>query len=77
MVMKMEFDDEADAAADGSEMGLTARLTKKVKKEPAKDKSKTDMYYMKVEEVGCLWTAAFHVVYVSKKIKINLYILTI
>uniref|UniRef100_A0A8C2BLS4 DNA topoisomerase 2 n=1 Tax=Cyprinus carpio TaxID=7962 RepID=A0A8C2BLS4_CYPCA len=41
VVMKMEFDDDADAAADGSEMGLTARLTKKVKKEPAKEKSKT------------------------------------
>uniref|UniRef100_A0A8C1LTD0 DNA topoisomerase II alpha n=1 Tax=Cyprinus carpio TaxID=7962 RepID=A0A8C1LTD0_CYPCA len=39
VVMKMEFDDDADAAADGSEMGLTARLTKKVKKEPAKEKS--------------------------------------
>ncbi|XP_016378391.1 DNA topoisomerase 2-alpha [Sinocyclocheilus rhinocerous] len=38
VVMKMEFDD-ADAAADSSEMGLTARLTKKVKKEPAKHKS--------------------------------------
>ncbi|XP_056627935.1 DNA topoisomerase 2-alpha [Triplophysa dalaica] len=39
VVMKMEFDDDADAAADGSEMGLTARLTKKIKKEPVKDKS--------------------------------------
>ncbi|XP_026132839.1 DNA topoisomerase 2-alpha [Carassius auratus] len=39
VVMKMEFDDDADAAADGSEMGLTARLTKKIKKEPAKDKT--------------------------------------
>lgn len=38
--MKMEFDDEGDTAADGSEMGLTARLTKKIKKEPVKDKSK-------------------------------------
>lgn len=65
MVMKMEFDDDADAAADGSEMGLTARLTKKVKKEPAKEKSKTGMYCMKIKEVGCLWTAAFHVVEIS------------
>lgn len=40
VVMKMEFDDDADAAAEGSEMGLTARLTKKIKKEPVKDKSK-------------------------------------
>ncbi|XP_077062065.1 DNA topoisomerase 2-alpha [Siphateles boraxobius] len=39
VVMKMEFDDEADVAADGSEIGLTARLTKKIKKEPAKDKN--------------------------------------
>lgn len=38
VVMKMEFDDEADAAADGSEMGLTARLTKKIKKGPVKGK---------------------------------------
>lgn len=66
MVMKMEFDDEADAAADGSQMGLTARLTKKVKKEPAKDKGKIDVYYMKTEEVGCLWTASFHVVEIGK-----------
>lgn len=47
MVMKMEFDDEADTAADGDEIGLTARLTKRIKKEPAKDKSKnTHMCYM-------------------------------
>ncbi|KAL1264057.1 hypothetical protein QQF64_004412 [Cirrhinus molitorella] len=39
VVMKMEFDDEADAAADGSEVGLAARLTKKIKKEPAKNKN--------------------------------------
>lgn len=38
--MKMEFDEDVDAAADGSEVGLAARLTKKIKKEPVKDKSK-------------------------------------
>lgn len=38
LVMKMEFDDEADAAADGTGVGLAARLTKKIKKEPTKDK---------------------------------------
>lgn len=41
MVMKMEFDDEADAAADGTEVGLAARLTKKIKKEPTKVKGST------------------------------------
>lgn len=44
VVMRMEFDD-ADAAADGSEMGLTARLTKKFKKEPAKGKTAVEKKY--------------------------------
>ncbi|XP_065109660.1 DNA topoisomerase 2-alpha [Paramisgurnus dabryanus] len=39
VVMKMEFDEDADAAADGSDVGLAARLTKKIKKEAGKDKN--------------------------------------